>query len=273
MLFGLVRPDAGSIELFDRPLKETGALALLAVSGFVEEPSFYPYLSGRANLEVITTLDRRRARPAIDQALERVGLATRASDRVGTYSTGMRQRLGIAAALLRGPRLLLLDEPTSGLDPAGAREVGMLLRELACDGVAVVLSSHLIGEVERICDSYTILRSGKVAWSGTAAELQAQAPASAYVLSTSDDERALEIAADHPGVSVRRAPMGGLALTATSDRSLDGYTSALGQASIGTRRLNLLVSALESMFFALTSDAPVDHLEPYELAERVLAQV
>ena len=101
-------------------------------------------------------------------ALERVGLTARARDRVGHYSTGMRQRLGIAAALLREPRLLLLDEPTSGLDPAGIRAVSALLRDLAADGVAVILSSHLIGELEAICDSYTIIRAGQVVWDGPA---------------------------------------------------------------------------------------------------------
>jgi ABC-2 type transport system ATP-binding protein len=268
LLFGLLRPDRGAIELFGEPLSGS---ALLAVSGFVEEPAFYPYLSGRANLELVTALDRRRRRPAIDEALERVGLAARGVDRVSTYSTGMRQRLGIAAALLRRPRLLLLDEPTSGLDPAGARDVALLLHELACEGVAVLLSSHLIGEVEKLCDGYTILRAGRVAWGGTAAQLRAQAPASAYLLSTADDEHALAIAADHPGVTVRRAPSGALALTAISDRGLDAYTAALGQAGLGTRRLELVVSQLESMFFALTSDPAVGQLEPHELVERMLA--
>ncbi len=272
MLFGLVRPDSGWIDLFEQPLIRQGPSTLLGVSGFVEDPSFYPYLSGRANLELVAKLDRRRARRSIDGALERVGLATRGSDRVSTYSTGMRQRLGIAAALLCEPRLLLLDEPTSGLDPGGAQEVAQLLRELAADGVGVLLSSHLIGEVEKICDSYTILRQGRVAWNGTALELHARAAASAYALSTSDDERALQIAAEHPGISVRPFPAGGLALTAVSDVCLDAYTSAIGQAGIGTRRLDLLLSPLESMFFALTSDDPVDDLEPYELAERALAQ-
>jgi ABC-2 type transport system ATP-binding protein len=271
MLFGLVAPDHGSIDLFGQSLIGQQTRALLAVSGFVEEPSFYPYLSGRANMELVAKLDRRPAGPSIDRALERVGLAGRGSDRVSTYSTGMRQRLGIAAALLCEPRLLLLDEPTSGLDPVGAREVALLLRQLAADGVAVLLSSHLIGEVEKICDSYTILRRGRVAWNGSAAQLRARAPASAYALATSDDEKARQIAADHARVSVRPAPAGGLALTALSDASLDAYTAALGQAGVGTRRLDMLVSPLESLFFALTSDDPLGDLKPFELAETALA--
>jgi ABC-2 type transport system ATP-binding protein len=128
MLLGLVRADEGTIELFDRRLDGQGSFALDGVSGFVEEPSFYPYLSGRANLEVLSELDGPDARGRIDDALEQVQLTGRAADRVGGYSSGMRQRLGIAAALMRAPRLLLLDEPTSALDPAGARLVVGLLR-------------------------------------------------------------------------------------------------------------------------------------------------
>ena len=194
MLFGLVAPDAGSVVLCGRPLRVTDRLALAGVAGFVEDPSFYPYLSGRANLQLLAELDGGDARQRIDDALARVDLLGRAGDRVSVYSSGMRQRLGIATALLRDPRLLLLDEPTSGLDPAGAREVGALLRELSARGVAVLLSSHLIGEIESICDRFSVLARGRVVWSGSAAQLRAQAPTSAYVLSTSDDERALEIA-------------------------------------------------------------------------------
>jgi ABC-2 type transport system ATP-binding protein len=182
----------------------------------------------------------------------------------------MRQRLGIAAALLRAPALLLLDEPTSGLDPAGVREVGALLRRLASDGTAVLLSSHLIGEIEGICDSFTVLRRGRVVWSGSAAQLQDQAPGSAYRLSTGDDQRALDLAARHPGISATRAPTGELRLAARTG-SLDSYVLELGHAGVAVRRLELLVSPLESMFFALTSDSEPGAAAPEELAEQVLA--
>jgi len=183
----------------------------------------------------------------------------------------MRQRLGIAAALLRSPRLLLLDEPTSGLDPAGARAVAALVRELSADGVAILLSSHQIGELERVCTSFTFLRSGRVVWDGTAAELDAQAPASAFELVTSDDARALQLSRDHEGLRAEPSPRGGLALTARSG-SLDRYVLALGDARVAVRRLELRVSPLESMFFALTADdLQLDDLEPHEFAERVLA--
>ena len=196
----------------------------------------------------------------IDDALERVDLLGRARDRVGGYSSGMRQRLGIAAALLRQPRLLLLDEPTSGLDPVGAREVGALLRELSSQGVAVLLSSHLIGEIESTCDGFTVVARGQVVWSGSAAQLRAQAPASAYSLATSDDEHALEIAELHPGVRARRSRTGELELE-IKEHELDSYVLALGQEGVAVRRLELRLSPLESMFFALTGDAAQQRAE------------
>jgi len=220
ILLGLVRPDAGSVELFDRPPAQAPALA--RVAGFVEEPSFYPYLSGRANLELLAELDRGAGAP-IERVLERVGLASRAVDRLAGYSSGMRQRLAIAAALLGDPRLLLLDEPTAGLDPAGVREVGGLIRELAADGVAVVLSSHQISEVQDVCDTFTIVRRGRAVWDGTVAALRAQAPASAFALETSDDAHALALAARTPGV---RGDASGRGLTLTAERGrLDAYRS------------------------------------------------
>jgi ABC-2 type transport system ATP-binding protein len=278
MLLGLIRPDSGEIELLGQPLEGSGSVALHGVGGFVEDPAFYPYLSGRVNLSLLTRLDGRRpagaddaTRQAIDVALRRVGLGERGNDRVGGYSTGMRQRLGIAAALLRSPRLLLLDEPTSGLDPAGARAVATLVRELAADGVAVLLSSHQIGELERICTSFSFLREGRVVWDGTAAELEAQAPASAFELDTSDDAAALRIAAEHEGLRAQPAARGGIVLTVRPG-VLDRYVLALGDARIAVRRLELRVSPLESMFFALMSDEPrLDELEPDEFAARVLA--
>jgi ABC-2 type transport system ATP-binding protein len=200
-----------------------------------------------------------------------VGLAERADRRVGGYSTGMRQRLGIAAALLRAPRLLLLDEPTSGLDPAGARSVAALVRELADRGVAVLLSSHQIGELEKVCDAYTVIRQGRVVWDGAAARLVAEAPASAYTLVTSDDDRALEIAGGIPGVRAARSPRGRLAI-AVQGGSLDALVLALGDARVAVRRLELLVSPLESMFFSLSGDERADELEPHDLADRVFAR-
>ncbi len=268
ILFGLIRTDDGSVALLER---EPGAANLAGVAGFVEDPTFYPYLTGRANLELLAELDGRPSEAPVDEVLDRVGLRSRAGDRTGGYSSGMKQRLGIAAALLRRPQLLLLDEPTAGLDPRGVKEVGALVGELAGQGVAVLLSSHQISEVEGVCDTFTVLRRGKVVWDGTAAELSAQAPASAYAIATSDDFRAAQIAAGQDGVRAAKWRQGGLALTVAED-ALDPYVLALGQAGVAIRRLEQLVSPLESMFFALTSEDEAEPLGPAEIADRVLTR-
>src|SRR5205814_6017848 len=138
MMLGLIRPSAGSVRLFGRdPLASVRALE--QVAGFVEEPRFYPYLSGRKNLELLAAYDGGNAAARIGEVLDTVELAERAGDRVGGYSHGMRQRLGIAAALLRRPRLLLLDEPHTGLDPAGMRDMKTLIRRLSGEGMTVLL--------------------------------------------------------------------------------------------------------------------------------------
>jgi len=243
LLFGLIAPDAGSIELPDRD----------HLAGFVESPTFYPYLSARANLELLAELDRGSAAERVEDVLVRVGLGDRADQRVSGYSTGMLQRLGIAGALLRAPQLLLLDEPTAGLDPAGVRDVRALVAELAGEGVAVLLCSHQIDEVEEACDSFTMLREGVVVWSGSAAELRAAAPASAYRLMTSDDTRARELLAQHPQIRGGDEAAGELQIEA-GDRALEQYVLALGAAGIAVRRLELL-RPLEAMYFALTGAA------------------
>ena len=259
ILFGLVAPDSGSVELFGLPGLGPGRPALEGVAGFVEEPNFYPYLTGRVNLELCAELDAISAPERIDEVLELVGLGGRDRDRVNGYSTGMRKRLGIAAALLRSPRLLLLDEPTAGLDPPGIREIDELIHRLSADGVTVLLSSHQIAEVESVCDSFTFLRRGRAVWDGSAAELKACAPASTYAVSTSDDCRAAEIAEVADGVGLTFTSGDDLELTAESD-CLDSYVVALGQNGIAVRRLELRVSPLESMFFALTADPEADEV-------------
>jgi ABC-2 type transport system ATP-binding protein len=253
VLLGLVRRDSGTVELLGQSFDPDERLDLSGVSGFVEEPSFYPYLSGRANLEVLAQLDGGASKSRIAEALERVELAGRAGERVSVYSTGMRQRLGLAAALLRAPRLLLLDEPTAGLDPAGVRLVGELVRDLADSGVAVLLSSHQTAEVEAVCDSFTVISRGRVAWDGSAEQMRLEAPPSAHRLRTSDDARTLELAAGQDAVRARRAP-GGALIVEGEDAALDGFVLALGRAGVAVRSLELQQPPLEAMFFALTGD-------------------
>jgi ABC-2 type transport system ATP-binding protein len=255
MLFGLIAPDAGEIELFGRPLRPDHPTALDGTSGFVEAPAFYPYLSARANLELLAELDGAGAGARIDDALEQVGLTERREDRVSGYSTGMRQRLGIAASLLRAPRLLLLDEPSSGLDPAGVRDVWALVRQLARDGAAVLLSSHQIVEVQGVCDSFTVLRRGQAVWSGTAAQLREHAPEVEYRLATSNDAAALAIAGEHEGVRATPGPEGGLRVQAHPEQ-LDPYVVALGSRGVAIRGLEVAVGPLQAMFFELTGERP-----------------
>ena len=268
MLLGLVQPDEGKIVLLGSD-RVRGQSFLEGVAGFVEEPSFYPYLSGRANLEVLAELDDdAAARTRIGRVLEQVDLGGRAGDRVSGYSSGMRQRLGIAAALMRDPRLLLLDEPTSGLDPAGVRSVGELIRSLAAEGAAVLLSSHQIGEIETGCDSFVILSEGHVVWAGTAAELRDQAPASAYRIVTSDDARAVVIAGEQADIRAEDHPGEGLVVRA-DQAALDRLVLSLGRADVAVRGLELLASPLASMFFSLTGEQAVHPGAPIDAPEMV----
>ena len=254
LVLGLVRPDAGRIELFGQALREGDAPGLHAVAGFVEEPRFYPYLSGRRTLELLAELDGGDGAARIDELLELVGLDSRAGQRVGAYSTGMRQRLGLAAALLAAPQLLLLDEPTIGLDPVGRREVGALVRRLAAEGIAVLLSSHDMDEVAGVCDSVTMLASGRVVWDGEIERLRVEAPAPEYQLETSDDRTALELGSAFPAVELRSVPDRGLVLSAGSD-ALDAFVLALAAEGVAVRQLEEVRSSVEAMFRALTGAA------------------
>jgi ABC-2 type transport system ATP-binding protein len=192
MMLGLVRPTSGEVRLFGRDPVLDPVAALAGVAGFVEEPTFYPYLSGRANLDLLAALDGNRGE-RVGEVLELVELTGRAHDRVRGYSHGMRQRLGLAAALLRRPQLLVLDEPTTGLDPAGMRDMRALVRRLAGEGITVLLSSHLMGEVEALCNRVAILREGRIRYEGVLADLLAQSAGRHRLLAT-HPARALELA-------------------------------------------------------------------------------
>jgi ABC-2 type transport system ATP-binding protein len=251
MLFGLVRPDAGALRILGQ---ERAQGRLDGIAGFVESPRFYPYLSGLRNLALLADLDGGAAPDRVDAALERVDLAGRRHEKVGGYSFGMRQRLGIAAALLRAPRLLVLDEPANGLDPAGIRAMRHLVRELASDGLTVLLSSHNMAEVEEVCDDLTIMRTGRVVYAGSVTELRSRAPDPAHRLRTSDDPAAASLAEAHQGVTAESHPDGGLAVRARP-AELDGYVIALGRAGIAVRALTLTATPLESLFLTLTATA------------------
>ncbi len=254
VLFGLVAADAGAISLLGEDVVAGGGTTVDGVGGFVEEPRFYPYLTARRNLELLVELDG-GARDRIDEVLALAGLADRARRKAGTLSSGARQRLGVAASLLRSPRILLLDEPTVGLDPVGMSEMMSMLRGLRAEGLTAVVSSHHMAELESLCDGVTVMSEGRSVWHGSMDRLRAESPAPANRLSTSDDARAAEIARSHSGVAVVVDPEGWL--TVSGDReALDEFVVALGRAGIAVRRLELLMSALESMFLALTGAQP-----------------
>jgi ABC-2 type transport system ATP-binding protein len=258
MMLGLIRPTAGTVRLFGRD-PQAGVAALDGVAGFVEAPRFYPYLDGRRNLELCAALDGDGASGRIDEVLDVVELADRARDKVGGYSHGMRQRLGIAAALLRRPRLLLLDEPATGLDPAGMRDMRLLVRRLAESGMTVLLSSHLLAEVEELCNRVAIIQRGRMAYEGTLEELR-RAAGLAYRLRTTDDHRAAAVCAAQPGVEdVAPAPAGGLAFRAASERAVGELSLALAEAGALVLELAPSRATLEDLFFALTEGEDDDH--------------
>jgi ABC-2 type transport system ATP-binding protein len=172
LLLGLVHADEGTFRLLGRPVPEALPEVVNEVGALVESPLFFPTFSGRLNLELLARVAG-LPKSRVDEALEIVDLTDRADDRVKGYSLGMRQRLGIAAALMKRPRLLILDEPSNGLDPAGIREVRELIRSLGTSGVTVFLSSHLLGEVEQVCDTVDILVHGKRIASGTVKDVLA----------------------------------------------------------------------------------------------------
>ena len=215
VLLGLVHLDAGTCAVDG------------AVGGFVEAPGSWPYLTGRQNLEVLAGMDD--APGSIDAALDRVGLTARADTKVGGWSLGMRQRLGIAAGLLRLPQLLVLDEPANGLDPLGARQLRDLVRDLARDGLTVLLCSHDLTEVEAVCSEVTVVVRGTDVWRGPVAELTTRP--GRCVLTTSDDARARSIAP----VALEDAESG-LSFVATTD-VVDRFVLSLAAEGIAVRTL------------------------------------
>ena len=249
MMLGLIRPTAGSVRLFGHdPMASVDALQ--RVAGFVEAPTFYPYLSGRRNLELLSSFDGGDAASRIDASLEIVELSDRARDRVGGYSHGMRQRLGIAAALLRDPKLLLLDEPATGLDPAGMRDMRLLIRRLASEGMTVLLSSHVLIEVEDICNRVAIVRSGRIVYEGEISELKRGA-GTVYRLSTTDDTSALAICRAQPGVADVQDQNGRITF-AGDEAAVAQLSQALVEAGALITTLAPQTVTLEDLFFSLT---------------------
>jgi ABC-2 type transport system ATP-binding protein len=262
MLLGLVTPDGGEVELLGAEAR-AGAPALLRVGALIEEPAFWPYLSGRRNLECFARAggshaDRSRRLARIDDVLGTVGLSAAASKRVRAYSQGMRQRLGIALALLGDPELLVLDEPTNGLDPQGMREIRTLLRRLADDGTTVFVSSHLLGEVEAMCDEVGVLASGRMVAEGPPARLRA---GSEYLRIEVDDPLRARALLEHAGGVdlVEGSPgghAGGTLRVRLNGREPAALNRLLVAQGVGVGALVPESATLEDVFLALVeSDA------------------
>ncbi len=262
MLFGLIRPDAGSLQIFGRSVTESAVRALDGVGGFIESPRFYPYLTGRQHLSGLGLLDGGVGADSVADVLEVVDLTARADDRVGGYSYGMRQRLGVAASLLRSPALLVLDEPANGLDPAGIRDMRALVTRLASTGLTVLLSSHDMDEVEEICDHVTVMSRGTLAFHGTLDSLRARAPEPAHVLRTSDDHRVQHLARSrHGAIAVAPDVEAGLVLTGARTE-VSAFVADVVADGVELFALVPTRTPLEELFFMLTDPAPEDLADP-----------
>jgi ABC-2 type transport system ATP-binding protein len=251
MLLGLVRPTAGGGRVLGGSLADPASY-LGRVGALIESPAFYPQLSGRDNLRALARLGR-ISRSAVDPALERAGLAARAGDRYRTYSLGMKQRLGIAAALLPGPELLILDEPTNGLDPAGIVEMRGLIRSLAGDGITVLVSSHLISEVEQVCDHVVMIRAGRLVHQGSVAGLRA-AQRPEFLVAAEHDEDCQDLASALGAAGCTASGLPGQAALAVQAPGLSAadINRLAAARGITLRQLTERTQSLERAFFALT---------------------
>ena len=259
LLLGLAVPDGGTLEVLGRPVGTVLAVPD-GVAGFVDGPGLYPSLTGRQNLRQLAALrgyaagDRDRE---VEQVLDEVGLAEVADGRMRTFSLGMRQRLGLAAALLTRPSLLVLDEPANGLDPAGTRHVHRVLQRLADEGAAVVLSSHRMDDLAALCSEVTILSTGRVVFSGPVSKLAAESGELDYRLLTSAPAQARQVATTTPGITVvedgpRSARHADALVVHGPVPAVDELVFRLSTARVAVRELAPVVAPLEAAFLALT---------------------
>jgi len=251
MLLGLTPATAGSMKLLGHPVPAQRAQALSRVGAIVEEPRFHGHLTGRENLTVVAAARGPEAASRIDAALEQVGLTARANDRVKTYSLGMKQRLGIARCLLADPELLILDEPMNGLDPAGIQEFRGFVRRFVDEGRTIVLSSHLLDEIEKTCDHVAIVDGGAIVAQGSIAELRGDGHVLFIGVDHTDHARRVLAASS----AVERVVDDGetLAVTILDARVVPDLNRRLVEAGIAVDRLELQQASLEQRFLEITT--------------------
>jgi ABC-2 type transport system ATP-binding protein len=248
-VLGLARPTKGTVRLLGRPVPEGLAAAAREVGAIVESPALFPTMSGRANLELLGAIDHIGPR-RVTEALEEVGLAERGGDLVKKYSLGMRQRLALAAALLKDPALLILDEPANGLDPAGMRSVRELVRRLASEGRTVFVSSHLLAEIQQSCDRVAILNGGRCVMHGTVAEVMAAAGHADTMLVTVDDLTGALGVLDRAGIHAERAA--GHIRVAVAPTEAARISRTLGEHGHWVLELRPEERSLEDLFLEVT---------------------
>jgi ABC-2 type transport system ATP-binding protein len=265
MLLGLVFPSAGRIRVLGRNMPAEGGAVLPGIGAIVEEPGFYGHLSGARNLALIEAARRDDTRAGrrrrIGDVIDKVGLEGAARRPVKAYSTGMKQRLAIAAVLLRRPRLVILDEPTNGLDPQGIHEIRDLLRELVAQGTTVFLSSHLLGEVELICNRAAIMSDGRLLAQGDVSQLLA--PTGRVRVATPDVGAAVELAPSIAGVRVHDRTPSSVVL-ALDGKAPEELNRALVEKGVRVRELVIERRRLEDLFLDLTGHQTADRSTPSE---------
>jgi ABC-2 type transport system ATP-binding protein len=255
LLLGLTRADAGTMSLLGYPVPKNRDRALARIGAIVDEPRFHPHLSGKENLRLLARLREPAAARRIDSSLERVGLSHRADDKVSKYSMGMRQRLGLAACLIGDPQLLMLDEPMNGLDPAGMQDMRAMIRSLVDEGRTVMLSSHLLDEVQRTCDAIAIVDRGTVVKQGSITELLAST-SRVLEIDCSDPPRALSLLDSVRFQAGIENTETGLAVTlaaGTTQADIAEVARMLVNHDVSLFRLQEMRASLESWFLQVTT--------------------
>jgi ABC-2 type transport system ATP-binding protein len=252
MLVGLTEPDAGTIRIAGRRLPEHRQDVLAHVGAIIEEPRFHAHLTGRENLGTVAAVRGPQAHRRIEPALARVGLSDRADHRVGTYSQGMRQRLGIARCLLADPELVILDEPMNGLDPGGILELRQLIADMVAEGRTVFVSSHLLDEIEKTCHAAAVIDKGRLVWQGAISELVTDGGA-LYDIDCDDPRAARDLLAGHAAVTQVRLTGGGVRVTLTDPAGVSSVNARLIEGGIAVSRSSPVRVTLEDRFLQLTS--------------------